>query len=164
MFTAAGNTMGVGDWLLLIFIIICAVIAGVYFLNRWAYKKMDEQNQIIEQNKMSATIYVISKKRDKITNIKLPKAVADQIPARAKLVKMNFIQAKVGPQIMTLIAEKNIYEAIPLKRNVKVELAGIYIVGMQGLKSADKLKEEKKIKKQKEKEAAAAEKKNKKKK
>jgi hypothetical protein len=154
--------MSAADWLLIIFIIICAVVAGVYFLNKWAYKKMDEQNQVIAQHKMSATIYVISKKRDKITNIKLPKAVAEQIPARAKLVKMYFVQAKVGPQIMTLIAEKNIYEALPLKKNVKVEIAGIYIVGMQGLKSAEKIKEEKKAKKQKEKEAIAAEKKNKK--
>jgi hypothetical protein len=156
--------MTVWDWLLIIFLIVCALVAGFYFLNKWAYKKMDEQNQIIDQHKMSVTIYPISKKRDKITNINLPKAVAEQIPARAKLVKMNFIQAKVGPQIMTLVAEKNIYEAMPLKRNVKVELAGIYIVGMQGLKSAKEVKADKKAKKQNEKTEAAQNKKDNKKK
>lgn len=152
------------DILLIIVLVICAIAAGIYFLNKWAYKKMDEQNQAIKQHKMPATIYVISKKHDKITNVKMPKMIMEQLPKRAKLVKMYFVQAKVGPQIMTLIAEKNIYEALPLKKNVKVELAGMYIVGMQGLRSAEEEKAKKKEKKEKEKAAAAAEKKNSKKK
>lgn len=150
------------DWLLIAVIIVCAIAVGVYFLNKWAYKKMDEQNSVIEQNKMPATIYVISKKHDKITNVKMPKMIMDQLPKRAKLVKMYFVQAKVGPQIMTLIAEKNIYEALPLKKNVKVEIAGMYIVGMHGLRTADEEKAKKKAKKQKEKAAASEEKKSRK--
>ena len=53
---------------------------------------------------------------------------------------MNFVKAKIGPQIMTLICDKNVYNALPLKKNVKVELAGIYISNMQGLKSKEEMK------------------------
>ena len=137
------------DIILLVVLGVAAVVAGLYFLNRWAYKKMDAQQSLIDSQKMTQTIYVIDKKRDKVTNINLPKAVISQMPKTAKLMKMCFVQAKIGPQIMTFMCDKNVYAALPVKKSVKVELAGIYIVNMVGMKSKEEIKKIEKEKKAK---------------
>ena len=53
---------------------------------------------------------------------------------------MAIIKAKVGPQITTLMCDKPVYDILPVKKNVKVEMAGIYIVGIKGVNLADKKK------------------------
>ena len=144
------------DWVIIIAVIIGAIFAGLYFLNKWAYKKMDTQQTMINKMKNSMSIYVIDKKRDKITNINMPKAVIDQMPKLYKKMKMYFVQAKIGPQIMTLMCDKKVFAAIPVKKNIKVEIAGIYIVSVAGMKSPEELKAIKKQKKEKAKEEAKA--------
>ena len=67
---------------------------------------------------------------------------------------MPLVKAKVGPQIVTLISNQKVYDALPLKKNVKVELAGMYISGMQGLKTKREMQAVAKAKKVK---GAAAE-------
>ena len=140
------------DIMLLVVLIIVLVVGALYFLNRAAYKKMDEQQALIDSTKMSATIYVIDKKRDKLTNINLPKAAQDQIPAYAKLMKMYFVKAKIGPQIVTLMCDKNVFNAVPLKKNIKAQISGMYLVDFVGLKSAEQMKQQQKDKKKQEKE------------
>lgn len=152
--------MTLGDITLLVMLIVVLVVAGFYFLNRWAYKKMDEQQAVINQQKMTQTAYIIDKKHDKITNVHMPKAVMDNLPKRARLMKMYFAQVKIGPQILTLICDKNVYNALPLKKNVKIEIAGLYIVNVVGMKSADEMKA---IAKEKKAKAKAEKKENKKK-
>ena len=144
------------EWVIIIAVIIGAIFAGLYFLNKWAYKKMDTQQTMINKMKNSMSIYVIDKKRDKITNINMPKAVIDQMPKLYKKMKMYFVQAKIGPQIMTLMCDKKVFAAIPVKKNIKVEIAGIYIVSVAGMKSPEELKAIKKQKKEKAKEEAKA--------
>jgi hypothetical protein len=132
--------MTLGDILVIVGIAVAAVLAGLYFLNRWAAKKGAEQNEIIEKTKQAADIFVIDKKRDLYTNVNLPKAAAAQMPKLYKRIKMNFIMAKIGPKIVTLICEKRIYNFIQPKKAYKVELAGLYIAGVKGMKTADELK------------------------
>lgn len=151
--------MTASDVALLAIFIVVLVVAAFFFINRWAYKKMDEQQAMINQQKMKQTAYIIDKKHDKITNVHMPKMVMDNIPKRAKWMKMYFAQVKIGPQILTLICDKNVYNALPLKKTVKIEIAGLYIVSVVGMKSAEEMKEREKEKKAKAKEAKKAEKK-----
>ena len=53
---------------------------------------------------------------------------------------MPLVKAKVGPQIVNLMCDKSVFEIIPVKKNVKVELAGIYIVSVKGANLANKKK------------------------
>lgn len=154
-----------GDWLILIVVII-AVIAGILiFLNKKAYKRMNEQNEMIAQNKMLQTAYIIDKTRDKMSNVKsLPKMVTDNVPKWSKFIKMYFVKVKIGPQILTLITDKRVYNALPVNKSVKIEIAGLYIVNMIGMKTPEQLKEIEKAKKKKakaEKKAVKTEKKKK---
>ena len=123
------------DILFLVFIVVAVLGVGLYFLNRWASTKMVEQQETMDRVKQMVTIFVIDKKKEKPANSTLPKEVKAKLPKIYRFLKMPMVKAKVGPQIVTLISDQKVYEALPLKKNVKVELAGIYIAGMQGLKS-----------------------------
>lgn len=149
------------DIMVLIIIIVCAIMAGLYFLNRWAFKKMNAQQEIVDRSKQTTNAFIIDKKKDKIKNVNLPKMVIDNVPKIYKFINMYFVQAKVGPQIVTLICDKRIYEAMPLKKNVKIEIAGLYITNIVGMKSVEQVKAEKKAKKEKEKAERKASKKKK---
>jgi len=144
------------DWLIIIVVVIGAILAGLYFLNKWAYNKMDTQQTMINKMKNSMSIYVIDKRRDKITNVNMPKVVMEQMPKIYKKMKLCFVQAKIGPQVMTLLCDKNVFNAIPVKKNVKVEIAGMYIVSVAGMKSPQEMKALQKEKKQKAKAEAKA--------
>ena len=43
---------------------------------------------------------------------------------------MPVIIAKIGPQIQTLMCDQKVYDSIPVKKQVKVEVAGILIVNV----------------------------------
>ena len=133
-------------WDILLLVSILVVIVGVviYFLNRWAGKRAAQQQEMVAQHKQTATIYVIDKKKDKITNANLPKAMAEQVPRMSKLMKVPLVKAKIGTQILTLIAEGAVYDALPIKKTVTVELAGLYIVGMKGMKTKMEMAEQRK--------------------
>jgi hypothetical protein len=121
--------------MMVVAILAIVVMAVFYFLNKWAGKKAAAQQDMVEQHKQTVSIYVIDKKKDKITNAGFPKAVQDQIPRMAKIMKTPLVKAKIGPQIMTLVCEAKVFDALPLKKTVSVEIAGAYIVGMKGMKT-----------------------------
>ena len=138
------------DWILIAVGVVGIVGGGLYMLSRYAQRKMSEQQQLIGANSQKLTIYTISKKRDKISNSGMPKAVTDQMPKRANLMKMYFVKAKVGTQIMTfMVMDKNVYNAIPLKKNVKISASGMYITSVEGMKTKKEMKELEKVKKAK---------------
>ena len=136
------------DIILLVTLIVAAIVAGLYFLNKWASKKVTNQQDMIQQARTVTSIYVIDKKKDKAANVNLPKAAMSQMPKMYRFIKMPFVQAKVGPQIVTLMCDAKVFKAIPVKKNVKVGLAGIYIADMVGMKSDKEMKDLKKKKKQ----------------
>ena len=136
--------MGILDIILIVTAVVVAVIAGIYFLNRWAYKRMGEQQSIIDKSKQTASIYVIDKAKQKASQSNLPKIVQEQLPRMYKFMKLPLVKAKVGPQVVTLMCDKAVYDAMPVKKTVKVEMAGMYIVSIHGMKSKKEMKGQKK--------------------
>lgn len=135
------------DILLVVFIVVVVIAAAIYFLNRWASTRMVQQQRMIDQSRQTISIFTIDKRKLKPTEANLPKAVSEQLPKRYRLIKMPFVKAKVGPQIMTFMCDKRVFDAIPLQKNVKVDIAGIYIIDMKGLKSPQEIKKQRKEKK-----------------
>lgn len=121
-----------GFWTIfwIVIAVLAAVLVGLYFWGRKLQTKYDEQQQLINDNKQSATIFVIDKKKDNVANLKLPKQMKDQLPWMYKKRKMPVVIAKIGPQIQTLMCDQRVYDSIPTKKQVKVELAGILIVNV----------------------------------
>ena len=62
------------------------------------------------------------------------------MPKSEKIRKTNLVRAKGSPQIVTLMCDKPVYQVLPVKKNVKVDLAGMYIVGITGMNLEDKKK------------------------
>lgn len=121
-----------GFWTIfwIVIAVLAVVLVGLYFWGRKLQTKYDEQQKIISDNKQAVTLFVIDKKKDNLTNLKLPKQVKDQLPWMYKKRKMPVVIAKIGPQIQTLLCDQRIYDVLPTKKQVKVELAGILIVNV----------------------------------
>ncbi|WP_010167222.1 hypothetical protein [Candidatus Epulonipiscium viviparus] len=123
---------GMSGWLvaLIWIVVIGGVLIGLYFWGRKIQGRFDEQQAMINEHKQATQIFVIDKKKDKLENINLPKMVKEQIPKRQAKRQMPVVIAKIGPQIMTLLCDENIYSILPVKKTCKVELAGVLIVNV----------------------------------
>ncbi len=133
---------------LIIFLIILAVLIAVlvilYFLGRKLQKKQDEQKAMMEANKQTVSLLVIDKKRMKIKDVQLPASVSSQLPKLQKNMKAPFVKVKIGPQIMTLFCDESIFDLVPVKKEVKAEISGMYLVGVKGIHGTQISKEKKK--------------------
>ena len=122
--------------LLIIVIILAVVLAVLYFLGKKAQKKQEAQQAQIEASKQTVSMLVIDKKRMPLKEAGLPQMVIDQTPKMMRRMKLPVVKAKVGPKIMTLISDEKIFELIPVKKEVKAQVSGIYIVGVKGVRGA----------------------------
>ena len=50
--------------------------------------------------------------------------------------KLPIVKAKVGPKISVLIADEKVFDQIPVKKEVKAEVSGLYIVGVKGIRGS----------------------------
>ena len=112
-------------------LIIAAVV--LYFLGKKMQKKQDAQQAQMEAMKQTVSMLIIDKKRLKLKESGLPQAVIDQTPKMLRGSKLPVVKAKVGPQIMTLISDEKIFDSIPVKKEVKAVVSGIYITDVKGL-------------------------------
>ena len=88
----------------------------------------------IEAAKQTVSMLVIDKKRLRIKESGLPQMVIDQTPKMMRRTKLPIVKAKIGPKISILIADEKIYEQIPVKKEVKADISGLYIVGVRGIR------------------------------
>ena len=47
-------------------------------------------------------------------------------------------KVKVGPQIVTMLCDGNVFKTLPTKRNLKLEISGAYILGYSTAKKGEK--------------------------
>lgn len=129
---------------LIILGILIAIIVALYFLGKRAQKKQAEQQAILEANKQYVSMLIIDKKRMKIKESGLPAQVIQQTPKMMRNSKLPIVKAKVGPQILCLISDEKIFDSIPLKKEVKAAVSGIYILSVKGLHGRTEAAPEKK--------------------
>ena len=115
---------------IIIAIVVGLLVAGYFFFKKKMKQKMDTQKELVDQHKMTATILVLDKRMDNIKNANIPKKVLDQIPKIYKIKKVPIVKAKVGPMVMDLLCEEEIFSKLPEKKSVNVEIAGIFIAGI----------------------------------
>ena len=109
-------------------------MVALYFFGKKAQKKKDEQDEQLAAAAQSVTMLIIDKKRLRIKDSGLPQQVIDQTPKYLRRSKLPIVKAKVGPRIMTLIADEQIFNEIPLKKEVKATVSGLYITQVRGLR------------------------------
>lgn len=120
--------------LLGLLVILVIALAALYFFGKRMQKKQDEQKAQIEAAKQTISMLVIDKKRLPLKSSGLPQIVIDQTPKLLRRSKMPIVKAKIGPRIMTLVADERIFEQIPVKKEVKATVSGIYITDVRGIR------------------------------
>ena len=124
----------IGIVLLVIAIILVAAMIVLYFLGKKAQKKKEEQDEQMKAAAQTVTMLIIDKKRMKMKDAGLPSQVMEQANKLMQRAKLPIVKAKVGPRVMTLIADEQIYDDIPVKKEVKATVSGLYITGVRGLR------------------------------
>ena len=126
--------MKVWQVLLIILVILIAVLVVLYFLGKRAQKKQEENQAQIEAAKQTVNMLIIDKKRLPLKESGLPQMVIDQAPKLMRRSKLPIVKAKVGPKISILIADEKVFDLIPVKKEIKAEVSGLYIVGVKGIR------------------------------
>lgn len=118
---------------LIILAVLIIALVVLFFLGRKAQKRQEEQQAQINAMKQTVSMLVIDKKRMKIKESGLPQMVIDQTPKLLRGSKLPIVKAKIGPQIVSLVCEEKIFDMVPVKREVKAVLSGIYLTDVKGL-------------------------------
>ena len=121
--------------LVIIAILVVALVALIIVGNKLR-KKQDANQAQIDAAKQVMSMLIIDKKRMKMKDAGLPQMVIDQTPKMMRRAKLPIVKAKVGPRIMTLICDAAIFDQIPVKKEVKATVSGIYITGVRGIRGS----------------------------
>ena len=117
--------------LIVILIIVVAALAALYFFGNKMQKRQRENQAQLDAMAQTVSMLIIDKKRLKIKESGLPQMVIDQTPKYMRWSKLPIVKAKIGPKIMTLVADEKVFDLIPVKRECKVVLSGIYITAIK---------------------------------
>ncbi len=118
--------------LIVILVILVILLAVLYYFGNKLQKKQAENQAQMEAMAQTISMLIIDKKRLKIKESGLPAAVIEQTPKYLRRSKLPIVKAKIGPKVMNLIADEKIFELLPVKKEVKVVVSGIYITAIKG--------------------------------
>lgn len=120
-----------------VIVLICvtvgiAVVLGVLtYLGRRAEKQQAEQKAQLDAMAQTVSVLVIDKKKMKIKDAGLPAIVEKEMPRRARFVKFPIVKCKVGPKIMSFLCDEDVFAVIPVKKECKVVISGLYITAIK---------------------------------
>ncbi len=129
---------------LIVLAVLVIVLVVLYILGRKAQKKQEQQQAQIDAAAQTISMLVIDKKRMKLKESGLPAVVIEQTPKLLRGSKVPVVKAKVGPKIMTLICDEKIFDNVPVKKEVKAVVSGIYITSVKGLRGTVEVPRKKK--------------------
>ena len=151
--------MALATWatvLLIILGVLLALFVVLLIVGNKMQKKQLQQKEQIEAMAQTMSMLVIDKKIMKFSEAKLPDEVMAQVPKLYRRAKMPFVKVKIGPRIMTLIADQKVFAAIPVKKEIKAVVSGMYITEIKSVRGGSIITP--KTKKQLKEEAKAAKK------
>ena len=121
--------------LLVILAVLLIALVVLYFLGKKAQKKQAEQEEMIAAAAQQVNILVIDKGKMKLKDAGFPSVVLENTPKYLRRSKVPVVKAKVGPKI-TLMCDASIYDLIPVKKEVKATVSGIYITAVKGVRGS----------------------------
>ena len=117
--------------LIIILIILVIILVALYYFGNKMQKKQAENQAQLDAMAQTVSMLIIDKKRLRVKDSGLPAMVIDQVPKYLRRSKMPIVKAKVGPKVMNLIADEKVFELLPVKKEVKVVVSGIYITAIK---------------------------------
>lgn len=128
--------LGIATWTIVMLVVLVVLIAALVALSIYGKKLQERQEQSqqeLENASQNVSLLVIDKKRMKLKEAGLPQLILDQTPKYIRGRKVPIVKAKIGPKIMSFICDEKIFEVIPVKKEVRAMISGIYIMGVKGL-------------------------------
>ncbi len=129
--------------LIVVAVIVIGAMIALYFVGRKLQKKQEDSESQMQAAAQTVSILVIDKKKMKLKEANLPKIVLDQTPKYLRGSKVPIVKAKIGPKVMNLVCDAKIFDLIPVKKEIKASLSGIYIMDVKGLRGNLEQKKEK---------------------
>ena len=133
-------------WAIVVLIILAVLLVAFIALAIYANKLQKNTEASQEQIRAGAQTYsilVIDKKRMKLKEAGFPQLVIDQTPRALRGAKVPVVKAKIGPKVTNLMCDEKIFDLIPVKKEVKAVMNGIYIMDVKGLRGGLEQKPEK---------------------
>ncbi len=127
-------------------VLIVAFIVFALTYGKKLQRKQAEAEKQMAAVKQDIPMLIIDKQKKKAKESGLPESVLSQMPKLSRNLKLPVVKAKIGPKIMTLIAEEKVFEILPVKKEVTVSVSGIYITELKKVRggTVPKLPEKKK--------------------
>lgn len=136
--------MSVLNIVLIVIGVIALILVILYFVGTKLQAKQVNADKAMQQMSMVVSLLVIDKQKLRVKDSGLMKQVQDAIPAYMRwrkfpIVKARIIKANIagGAQVMSFICDPKVYKIMPVKTEVKVTIAGIYITKLHSAKGVD---------------------------
>ena len=120
--------------MLIVLVVLIGVCVALYFFGKKAQKKQAEQQQQMDAVAQTISMLIIDKKKMKLKDAGLPAVVLENTPKYLRRSKVPVVKAKVGPKVMTLIADDACFDMILVKKEVNATVSGIYITKVTGVR------------------------------
>ncbi len=120
--------------MIVVIVLLVAAIVALYFFGKKTEKKQAEQQEQMKAMAQNVSMLVIDKKRMKIKDAGLPAVVLESTPKYLRRAKVAVVKAKVGPKVMTLMCDEKIFPYVPVKKEVKAVVSGLYITEVKGIR------------------------------
>ena len=124
--------------------VIAVILVILYFLGSKLQTKQANANKAMQQMSMVVSLLVIDKQKLRVKDSGLMKQVQDAIPAYVRWRKFPIVKARVikaniagGAQVMSFICDPKVFKIMPVKTEVKVTIAGVYITKLHSAKGVD---------------------------
>lgn len=111
--------------------VLLILVIVLYFLGKKMDKRQKEQERFVEANKQTISMFVTDKKKVRFKDAGFPQSVMDQAPKMSRVMKVPVVKAKVGPQFVTLISDDKIFDQIPVNKEIKATISGMYLVSFK---------------------------------
>ena len=108
------------EWTAMSLLIVVALIASSQRINYWGKKKL------------------------RLKEAGLPQMVVDNTPKYLRRTKVPVVKAKIGAKIMTLMCENKVFEVLPVKKEVKAVVSGLYLTEIKSVRGGSIEQPEKK--------------------
>ena len=120
--------------LIVVLVILIGVLVGLYFFGKKSREEAGSTAEQMDAMAQTVNMLIIDKKKMKLKEANLPSAVLENTPKYLRRTKVPVVKAKVGPRVMTLMCDAKIFDLIPIKKEVKATVSGIYITAVKGVR------------------------------
>ncbi|WP_408632275.1 hypothetical protein [Muricomes intestini] len=120
--------------MLIVLAVLIIALVVLYFLGKKAEKKQAEQKEQLDAAAQNVTMLIIDKGKMKLKEAGFPAVVVENTPKYLRRSKVPVVKAKVGPKVMVLMCDAKVFPLIPVKKEVKATVSGIYITAVKGIR------------------------------